>query len=433
MSFTRKTVSRLLLSWPKWLPLLLHSFRTFVWWASLGKAVAVNADTVPVGRTKTDPGSILASFLPLHLLAKMHGTQGTRPAAVEFPAAVMFVDVSRYTALVEQLTRRGQEGLEQIPSLLSASYSRCVEQVYDRGGEVLYLGGDSLLAYWPADIVGLGRAVRAAAACAEAICSYRYDQAEGAEGQIGAALHVGVGAGPLWAAALGGQPIWNLVAGGDAVKQAAQSQVGARRWEYVLSDAANQALKENGGSRKLKSYPHAPLTAPPVDWLAGFLPLQLRGVLSGGYYGPNAEDLAIAAQRDGDKGQPVRLDALAEIRPITVVFTRIVGLDHGGPRAFAPHQLLCAALQEELRSHGAPPGELLFDDKGLIFIAVFGARGNFHHDDPCRAVDTARAIHRTIRRMGHSASVGVATGDALFRIVGSVRRRQLMVLGAPMN
>ena len=94
---------------------------------------------------------LLESFLPLKLLGRIHGASGDRPAAVEFAAAVLFVDVSRYTALVEQLARRGQAGLEKISRLLSLSYGRCADQICDRGGEVLYFEGDFLVAYWAAD------------------------------------------------------------------------------------------------------------------------------------------------------------------------------------------------------------------------------------------------------------------------------------------
>ena len=153
-----------------------------------------------------ETGRLLESFLPLELLDKLHGLRGDLPAAVEFTSAVLFVDVSRYTALVEQLARRGQEGLEKISELLSLSYGRCADQICDRGGEVLYFEGDSLVACWAAN-GDLGNAVRAAAACAKAICD-DYDGGA-SSGETGPALHVGVGAGKLWAAALGGQPVWN--------------------------------------------------------------------------------------------------------------------------------------------------------------------------------------------------------------------------------
>lgn len=379
-----------------------------------------------------ETGRLLESFLPLKLLGRIHGTRGDRPAAVEFPAAVLFVDVSRYTALVEQLARRGQAGLEKIPSLLSLSYGRCTEQIYNRGGEVLYFEGDSLLAYWAADADDLGIAVRAAAACAEAICRDRNGDASTSEADP--ALHVGVGAGKLWAAALGGQPVWNLVAGGDALMQAATSQALARPQEYVLSATAVQALARGRatGYGNTKPHPELPSPLPYVDWLTGFLPPQLREMVLAPGQVSVAGPREFVSDREG-QGIDALLGAIHEIRPISAVFARIVGLDPHNPLALSRLQTLCVSLQENLRARGGPPGELYFDEKGLIFSAAFGARGSFHRDDPYRAVDAARAINLTIQDLGLSASVGVATGDALFCVVGNVRRRQLMVHGAPMN
>lgn len=380
---------------------------------------------------KNEP--FLEGFLPLDLLGRIHGSNGERPAAVAFPAAVLFVDVSRYTALVEQLARRGQEGLEQIPKLLSLSYARCAEQIGTRGGEVLYFSGDSLLAYWPGGDAGLGRAVRSAADCAEAICSNRNAGPDGDE--VGPALHVGVGAGQLWAAALGGQPIWNLIAGGEAVVEAARALTRARRWEYVLSDAAAQTISTVSVADADDALHNAPFfpSASHTEWLTGFLPLQLQDIVrASGKVSPPAHNGF--AHDDGTGRRPdTRLDRLAELRPISALFARIAGLDHSDPMALARHHDLCISLQADLHAAGGPPGELIFDDKGLVFIAAFGARGTFHRDDPQRAVDAARAICRTAQRFDLSVSVGVATGDALFRVVGSARRRQLMVLGPPVN
>ncbi|WP_181176952.1 AAA and adenylate/guanylate cyclase domain-containing protein [Mesorhizobium sp. B2-6-4] len=344
----------------------------------------------------------------------------------------MFVDVSRYTALVEQLARRGQEGLDKIPRLLGLSYAGCADQILDRGGEVLYFAGDCLLAYWAADGDNLGAAVRAATACAEAICHGRNDRPDTSTSQIGPALHVGVGAGTLWAASLGGQPVWNLVAGGDAVAQAAKSQALAPRWEYVLSDGAMKATGYGAADNPQLGF-KASSELLSHKWLAGFLPLQLQDVLLVHEQSSRTSYNGSAIEFDEDHRMDARLDALAEIRPISVLFARIVGLDHRDPLALSRHQTLCVSLQEILRGRGGPPGELLFDDKGLVFMAAFGARGAFHRDDPQRAVDAACAISATVSRLGLFVSVGVATGDALFRVVGSLRRRQLMVLGQPVN
>ena len=126
------------------------------------------------------------------------------------------------------------------------------------------------------------------------------------------------------------------------------------------------------------------------------------------------------------------VESLAEIRPVTALFARIGGLEYG-PHALVHHQALCAALQQHLHRNDGPAGQLLYDDKGLVFVGVFGALGSFHRDDPLHAIDSTRGIIATTRSMGLSAAIGVATGEALFRVVGSGRRRQLMGLGAPLN
>jgi class 3 adenylate cyclase len=379
---------------------------------------------------------LIEDVLPQKLLARLYGSEGSRPAAIEFPAAVMFIDVSRYTALVEQLARRGREGLEDLPSLLGLSYGRCSEFVAELGGEVLYFAGDSLIAYWAADSdEELGSAVRSAVACAGMICRSGNDGKRRGFSDISPALHVGIGAGPLWAAALGEKSLWNLIAGGAAITQAGASQAVARSWAYVMSIEAKEALTQERASPEIPSL-HASdhsSRAPPLNWMAGFLPAQVRELLvppnptSLGARGPLAIDI------DWSQRINTQLAALNEIRPISALFARVIGLDCADPLALSRHQDLCMTLRGIVCARGGPPGDLFYDDKGLIFSAVFGARGTFHRDDARRAVDASHAINEAVEQLGLSCSIGVATGDALFGFVGSMRRCQLMAHGAPIN
>lgn len=369
---------------------------------------------------------LLESLLPLQLLGRLHGMGGDRPAAIEFPAAVLFVDVSRFTALVEQLARRGHGGLEEVPKLLSLSYDRCAEQIGALGGEVLYFAGDSLLAYWAAGEDGLGNAVRMAAQCAEAICRGRSKPVDVAPIATEAALHFGIGAGPMRAAIVGGDPVWSLVAGGVAVIDAAKSMTFAHNWEYVLSPAASAVLSDIPRSTLMPSV-SAETKDIPIKWLRDFLPPQLQIIFA------EAEAESGSPHFDSDRDIGARLDALAEIRPISALLVRITQFTDLGSIPLSSHQALCASLQQIVREHGGPPGEFLFDDKGMIFVAAFGARGTVHRDDPQRAVGAARAINAAVRRADLASSIGIATGEAFFRIVGSNRRRQLMVLGPSVN
>lgn len=379
--------------------------------------------------------SLLEDFLPLKLLRRIHGSEGRRPTAVQFPAAVMFIDVSRYTALVEQLARRGREGLEDLPRLLSLSYGRCSEYVADRGGEVLYFAGDSLLAYWAARPDQLGSAVRCAVESAEMICRNGHNRGQGSVSEISPALHIGIGAGRLWAAALGDQPVWNLIAGGEAVTQAAAAQAVARSWGYEMSADAKQALASDPApeDRSFRRGIELPSEMPSVDWLAAFLPAQVRELLLSSNRRPPPIHGLLAADTETTPHLDAEFSARNEIRPVSAVFARVRGLNCSDALALSQHQTLCVLLQEVTRARGGPPGDLFYDDKGLVFSTAFGARGSFHRDDPRRAVDAAYAIDQAVDRLGLSSSIGVATGDALFGFLGSVRRLQLMAHGAPIN
>ena len=161
----------------------------------------------------------------------------------------------------------------------------------DLGGEVVYFAGDSLIAYWVADSdQNLGSAVRSAVACAEMICRSGDDRKHHGLSDIAPALHVGIGAGPIWAAALGENSLWNLIAGGAAITQAAASQAFARSWTYEMSVEAKAALAQAHASAKTRSrrVSDNSLRAPPPHWMASFLPTQLRGLV----IRPNSASLA---------------------------------------------------------------------------------------------------------------------------------------------
>ena len=373
---------------------------------------------------------LIESFLPLGLLSRIQESGSALPASLTFSAAVMFVDVSRYTALVEQFARRGSGGLEQIPGLLGRSYERCVEIIHEYNGEVVFVVGDAVLSYW-ADDEGLAGAVRNAAACAASICGDNANWPDGSARDDTPGFHIGVGAGRVWTAALGGQPLWNLVVGGEAITQAARAQERAYRWSYELSPEAAHALQENDHAppRSHSQFAARETRALAPEWLAGFLPPLLREAV----WNVSGDALEDTRRRHDEPGNPVSFDRLAEIRPVTALFARIVGLDPHEPHALERHHALCVALQDDLHTRGGPAGELYFDDKGLIFAAVFGTRGSFHRDDASRAVDAARAILTTVERLGLSTSLGIATGEALFRVIGNARRRQLLILGTHMN
>jgi class 3 adenylate cyclase/tetratricopeptide (TPR) repeat protein len=123
----------------------------------------------------------------------------------------------------------------------------------------------------------------------------------------------------------------------------------------------------------------------------------------------------------------------SELRPITAVFVNIRGLDEDAPDALDRYHELFSQLQNIIDRHEGPSAQLLVDDKGLVLTAVFGVPGCFHHDDPERALRAGVELNDAVRYLGYRCTVGIATGDACFRSVGTAERRYLTVVGTPMN
>jgi hypothetical protein len=72
------------------------------------------------------------------------------PRVEQFPAAVLFADISGFTPLTEALAQRGAEGPEEMTRLLNAYFSRLIVAIEAEGGEVVKFSGDALTALFPA-------------------------------------------------------------------------------------------------------------------------------------------------------------------------------------------------------------------------------------------------------------------------------------------
>ncbi len=363
------------------------------------------------------------TFLPTRLMGVLHGDDGTRPATVELTGAVLVVDVSRFTALVEVMARRGQAGLEELPRQLGRAYDMCTDRIVETGGEVVRFSGDSILAFWPEVAAAPGWAAQAAVECARSICEEPVGGGVmGAVGNGRPAFHAGIGAGRFFLGAIGGNPTWNIVAGGPAFQQALQALQRAESGQYSLSANARSQLALATDGILRRNIPDGPVPQNQADpaWLEGFLTAQERQIVGQPPNGGNG------AAQDGQA-------AVSDIRPTSVLFARVDGLSLGASDDLWQVQRVSAEIQRVLRGQDGPSGEFFFDAAGLVCLAAFGASGVFHHDDPLRAVRAGLEICAAAENLGLVAKVGVATGDALSQLVGSVPHCELMLLGQPVN
>ncbi len=113
----------------------------------------------------------LDGFVAGSLLQRLRHPAGdpTVATCASFRGAVLFVDISGYTALAEALCSQGPDGVEQLGRTLDLALRSQVRTVQATGGEIACFAGDAFIAYWPADDGNIPRALRKAHDCAAAL------------------------------------------------------------------------------------------------------------------------------------------------------------------------------------------------------------------------------------------------------------------------
>ena len=374
-------------------------------------------------------------FVPLRLVSRLARLAG-RAGAVPLPATLLFADISGFTALAEQLSGEGPEGVERLSRILNDFFGRIITLVDASGGEVVAFAGDGLIALWPTDDETAEAATRAAcqaASCAIAIRDQLHDFP--ADGQKPLQLRVGLGAGLALAARLGGHhDRWEAVVAGppiaEAVAALARAQsgeviAGPAVWRHVAATVPGEAPADDAMHVRLVGAPTeaaavvaavsaaqpsestADARSPPFLDLAAYLPRALR-------------------DRSG------ATTWLAELRAVSVVFVQLPDF----AQLFSDVtelQRAVLSVQETVARLDGSLDKVLFDDKGATVLAAFGLPGRSHEDDAIRAVQCSLAIERRLTEAGFASAVGVATGRVFCGPIGAPTRKQYTMIGPTVN
>ena len=71
-----------------------------------------------------------------------------RPHPEDYEGVVLFLDISGFTKMTEDLAKLGSEGTEQITRILNNNFDKLVDLVCVHGGEVVKFAGDAFAAVW---------------------------------------------------------------------------------------------------------------------------------------------------------------------------------------------------------------------------------------------------------------------------------------------
>jgi class 3 adenylate cyclase/tetratricopeptide (TPR) repeat protein len=374
----------------------------------------------------------LASYVPALVINQLASNSSATmiPSARSFAAAVLFADISGFTALTEYLAQRNPAEAEDLTRWLNKYFETLVNIVTSHGGDVMKFAGDGLLALWYADDEDLPTLTYRALQCGLAV---QMAMAPGAWSIFGATreppvplkVRVGIGAGSVTLMHLGGvRGRWELLVSGAPLAETGAAESEAQPGDVVMTPQAWELVQERclgarlpAGNVRLEALlellPMRPLPPPPLG-------PEIEGALNA--YIPQAIRSRMAA------GQTAWL---AEQRRVTVLFINLPDLSEGTPLEQA--QAAMRALQTALYSFRGSISRLGTDAKGPTVVAAMGLPPVSLEDDAERGVRAALTVIEALARLGLRCYIGVTTGQAFCGSVGSQTRREYTMMGPIVN
>ena len=251
--------------------------------------------------------------------------------------------------------------------------------------------------------------------------------------------HVGVSYGRICFATLGGyRDEWVYLITGDCLWQLSHCLADSQAGQVVLSktcqnflttiptemidtiplDSGNYLLVSVGpmGAGQVPDDPmppqlpthHAPTTLD--NFIRRFVPVVVRQSVTAGTF-----------------------DTISEIRETTTLFLRLDDYTVRSATDASSLQTPLVGLQELLAQYGGFLRQFLVDDKGCVFIGMWGVPGASYPTNSSRAVKCAISFMTYIESLGQKCSIGVATGRVFCGIIGAPVRRDYVVLGDAVN
>ncbi|OQY45948.1 MAG: hypothetical protein B6242_09105 [Anaerolineaceae bacterium 4572_78] len=375
----------------------------------------------------------LTSYVPTIISRRLKEdpTPITQPTEASFPAAVLFADISGFTALTERFSAQGAAGAEEITRLLNRYFDELSTIIAIHGGDIVKFAGDALVVIWSAEdesntgILPIQIATHRAVQAGLLVQAMLHNQ----EISPGVCLtcRVSIGCGDVLTAHIGGvYNRWEFLITGDPLIQVGEASNNAKPGQVVLSPQAWRLVKKQCIGEQLPSgHVHIHDVHTPLPFQAEMLqPPSLSPEAEAGLkaYIPGAILHRLSA------GQSAWL---AEVRTITILFINLPDMNFTA--TLERSQALMQTLQQAIYRYEGSVNKLSVDDKGVSLVAAFGLPPLAHENDPARGVQAAMAIQAKLQSLGLHGAIGVATGRVFCGTVGSKRRREYTIIGDVVN
>ena len=409
---------------------------------------------------------VVITYLPRYLVQTelAHSEASTKPFPLEargefLHGALLFADISGFTAMCERLSTLGREGAEQATEIVNRYFDLMLKVLFSHGGDLFKFGGDAVLAFFPDNASAFGSF--------NALCaSWTMQQAMSAFHQVTTSLgtfplrvKIGLNAGPAFAARLGTATERQFVVTGATVNATARAESLAVAGQIVASPTVHQQITSTCPA--LVGFRAEPGDHFSVEHVA-LMPRSSQASI---------QPLATHVRQPGDTpvdalrrsvavldrlipylppgllprlvSDPAHRETSSEHRLVSILFANFFGatelIERLGPdRANEIAQALnCyyVTMQQAIARYGGVVNKIDVNDHGDKLMALFGAPVA-HEDDAERAVRAAldmQAAEKDAGPMLLSQRIGVSTGMVFAGHVGSAKRREYTVMGDEVN
>ncbi|MEO8612451.1 MAG: adenylate/guanylate cyclase domain-containing protein [Chloroflexota bacterium] len=328
--------------------------------------------------------------------------------AGDFEAISLFVDITGFTTLTENLMQHGKDGVEELSAALNGVFSPLVHAVYAQGGFITTFAGDAFTALFPVAKKG-DNAARRAAQAALNIRDFIRDHTTVSTpyGTFQLSAKVGLGKGKVEWSIIGEGERHTYLFRGSAIDSCLAAQQGvesghigiASRLGRQLSNVAEISTQHDLSELHSASFklPDQKLERPVME-RADLHPFILNAVID--------------------------FQAQAEFRSVVSIFISFEWLDLQASQLFVKEVLAQAAL------YGGYFNKLDYSDKGTVMLLVFGAPTTYAND-LVRAANFLLALRRAVPVVRWRA--GITYGTVYAGFLGGAERSEYTVIGDAVN
>ncbi len=356
------------------------------------------------------PVSALLPYIPAPLLRELVGTPTASELIHTYHAAVLFADISGFTALTERLSQAQVDGIETLSGILNRYFSSMIDVIVCHAGDIVNFTGDGLTALFIGPEPALSTAVRRAQAAAAAMLqTLRQLRALNTSiGSIDLQVKIGISAGA----------VRSLTLNSDTDE-----------WEWMLVGPALEQLRDLPLSTDTISL------TPPAAVLASAAAVDLAPQvcpLIPALPTLHARIRAYVKSIVTNWSNPALNAWMAGLRSATVLFAKVHGLAADDPQIVTQLQALTRSAHRLLRAHRGVLRQITVEEKGITLMCVFGLPPFASDSAALQAIQLAWAV-TGLETNSIPLSIGIATGNVFAGPIGNEVYREYTIIGDTVN